>query len=321
MRLHCSLTLAVFCTFLTCLAPAAMAQFPMTMSMSGGVPASVPVISVTGASTLKPQPDTIRVIVSIQGQGKTAEEALQRLETEKKSASEKAGKLGFEAERLKFGNLTLDQMQESKRRQMEMMIAQRMSSPGKARPQIPESVTLKLEMTVEQPLNGRKTEEILKEVQLLKNKFKTADFSPKPVGLTPEEEELAEEIESMMEDYYDEPTPGNEPLFLYVAKVAENEAKAAYRDAFEQARKQGDLLAEIAGVKRGTLLHLSSNFIKNQASYSPYMSRNEDYYMLQMLNAESSEETKQYECLLASPDNATFIFSVQAQFRIEEGKE
>lgn len=302
----------------------AAAQFPVMGSAGGGTP-GYPALSAAGTDTVKRLPGVLRVVITVQGQGGNVDEALVKLNAAKDSATEKLVKLGFDKEKLRTENFSLDQSQANRRQQMERMIAQRVRQPNQAQGAvaIPESVLLRCELHAEQPLAGKTVEELLKETQAVKEKIKAADFSPKPGELSPEEEELAEEMAGMNEYYSDESAPSTDPRYIYIAAVTEEEARDAYRNAFAQAEKQADFLAQAAGVRRGRLMQLSGTLTKGQASANPYMRHNEDYYLMQMLNAEnfSPEGERQYECFALSPAAMTFTFTVQATFRFESGAE
>jgi len=111
----------------------------------------------------------------------------------------------------------------------------------------------------------------------------------------------------------------NEPQFLFVSSVTEEESQKAYAEAFEQAQKQGDFLAQAAGFKRGTLVQLSANLIKRQGGSGPHRGY-EDYYIMQMMQSQQTDmgTSAQLECIAMTPDAAEFVFVVQTVFMIEK---
>ena len=143
---------------------------PMNMP-PGNTALPYPAISVSGRSTVKSLPDTVRVIIPIQVKAKTIDEALTSLKAEQKSAIEKILKIGFKKEQVEFDNFGFDLSQENKRRQMEAMISQRMKQPGQKKTEAPESVALKCVLIAESPIAGKTAEEILKECYTLKQKI------------------------------------------------------------------------------------------------------------------------------------------------------
>ncbi|MCL2349327.1 MAG: SIMPL domain-containing protein [Planctomycetaceae bacterium] len=302
----------------------AWAQYPgfLPMNMSGNTALPYPAISVSGTSTVKSLPGTIRVIIPIQVKAKTIDEAITSLQAGQKTALEKIQKIGFKKEQVEFDNFGFDQLQENKRRQMEAMISQRMNQPGQKKPEIAESVALRCLLIAEWPIVGKTVEEILRESYTLKQKINAADFISKKGTLTPEEEELAEEMESM-NDSSGGPESSNDPQLIYIAKISEEEGQKAYTEAFEQARKQGEFLAKAANVKLGTLMQLSAGLTKNQKSLNPYSRdyQDYDYYVMQMVSQQfGGDSSKQLECIATAPGLVEFTFIVQAVFLMEGGK-
>ena len=312
---------AAVCLAIFCLTITAWAQFPMGNQPSGAVP-PYPAISASGTSTIKRLPDTIRVIIPLQAKGKTIDEAFANLKTEQQTALEKIQKIGAKQENIKFESFSIDQSQKDKQRQIEMMIAQRMPTPTSTPRQtaaVALPTTLKCMLLAEWPITGTAAEDILKESYELKQQIDAADFSPQKNELTPEEEELEEEMEAM--DYrrsYDSES-GNEPQFLFVSGVTEKESQKAYSEAFEQAQKQGEFLAQAIGFKRGTLMQLSANLIKRQGGLNPYRS-NDNYYVMQMMQSQQIDmgTSAQLECISMTPDAVEFVFVVQTVFMIEK---
>ena len=279
--------------------------------------ASSPAISAAGTSSIKRLPSTIRVIVPIQAKGKTIEDALKSLETERKTALDKIQKIGFTEENIRVEGFSFDQSQENKRRQMERMIAQRMGQAGAKKTTSTESVAIRCMLYAEWPMTGNTVEEIFKESHTLKQKILAANLIPKPEGLSPEEEELAEEMEAM--NYSGEEESSNEPRFIFVAKVSDEEGQKAYAEAFEQAQKQGALLAKAAGFKLGPLKQIAGSVTKNQETMEPYSRYNHDPYLAQMIHAQQfgNDETSQFEGIAASPDSITFTFIIHVSFGMD----
>ena len=280
--------------------------------------ASSPTISATGTSTIKCLPSTIRMIVPILAKGKTIDDALKSLETERKTVFEKVLKIGFVEENLKVENFSFDQSQENKRRQMERMVAQRMGQARMKKTITTESVAIRCMLFAEWPMTGNTIEDIFKESHTLKQKVLAANLISKPEGLSPEEEELEEEMGAMPMNYSSgEEESSNEPRFIFVAKISNEEGEKAYAEAFEQAQKQGDILAKAAGYKLGTPKQINGNITKSQGLSDPYSSRyNHDPYLSQMIQSQhfGNDVVKQFECIATSPDSITFTFIVPVSF-------
>lgn len=298
-------------------------MFFVTASLSAQHPMpdaapSQPSVSVMGTSTVKCLPETIRIIITVQAKEKTVDEALKKLNAEKTAAVEKLQKLGFTKERLTFESMTLDQTQENRQRQMEAMVAGRMRQPGAKPSASSESVAIKTLLSAEWPLKAKTLEEILKEDFELKQKIKAADLTPEKEAMTPEEEELAEEM-AMMSYGSDDSATNLEPRFLYVATISDERARAGYKEAFENAKKQAAIQTEAAGHTLGPLVMLSARVNKGQTRQNPYSHRSEDYFLMQMLHAQQygEDESKQFENLSLQPEEMSFTFVSSAIFALE----
>jgi hypothetical protein len=80
--------------------------------------------------------------------------------------------------------------------------------------------------------------------------------------LSPEEQELAEEMAEMMSDHGygsgSEAKPG-EPQFVFVARISEEDRRQAMTEAFAKAQASAARVAAAAGKELGELAHLQSN--------------------------------------------------------------
>lgn len=302
-----------------CPTTTALAQFSPGFFAGGGNDASpLATISAVGSCSVKQLPEAMQAVITVQGRAKTFDEAFEKLLSEQAATVEKLQKLGVEKERVQFEGLGVDQSQENKRRQMEAMISQRMRQAGQKPVSVPEVVTLTCKAMVEWPLAGKTPEDLLKESHAIRQKIKEADFTPKATELSLEEEELAEELGGMSFHSGDD-EDSDEPRFLYIARIPEDEVRKAYVTAFQHARKQGENLAEATGCKLGVLLKASGTMSKNTASQNPYGRHNQDYYLMQMLNSQQygSDDTRQRECLALTAEPVTFLFGIQAVFVME----
>jgi hypothetical protein len=259
----------------------------------------------------------------LQTKGKTIDEALTAMKAEQQSALDKLQKIGFAPERITFEDFGVDQAQDNNRRQMEMMVAQRIrqSNPRPAAAAA-ESVTLKCMVFAESPLTGKTVEDILKESYTLKQKVKAANIITKKT-MTPEEEELEEEMAGMV--FTGEQNFDSEPRLLYAVKLLKEESQKAYAEAFVQAQQQGDFLVAAVGAARGRLLQLSGSVNSSQRNNLRRYSSQQDYYLMNLVNDPQSmfdpvmgqmTGTNSMTGLSISPDPIEFVFRVQAAFGI-----
>ena len=281
-----------------------------------GADSASPGISVTGTHVVKRLPETFRVIVTLQAKGKTFDEALAILNNEKESALDKFQTLGVDKERIEFGNFGIDQLQENKQRQMEAMVAQRVRIQNQRKSVAAESIALKCTVSVDWPLAGTTSEEIFKESHALKQKIKVADFTAKKVALTPEEEEMMEEMAGMIH-HIEQPGSDGGPLFIYVSKISDADAQTAYAEAFAEAVKQGEALAKATGfITMGKLTSISGRLDKRQQATNRNYAYGMDYHIMQMMHGQQLgiDGKDDSECLSANPDPVDFTFIINAVF-------
>jgi uncharacterized protein YggE len=289
-------------------------------ALSGGG-AGQNTVSATGSAVIKRLPTTIRVIVPLTGKGKTIEEAMAKLKEQREAASAKVQKLKADKKDIKFSNPSVSTAQNSRQRQMEMMIAQRMSQGKKPKGlQAAESVTLGCTMTVEWPIAAKTAEEILLESYALKQKIKAAELMGKKEAeqLTPEEEEQAAEMAEVARSQGEDPQAGSEPQFLFVARITEEERKTAFAEAFAKSQKNGAELAKAAGVELGPLAGLTGQGRGSQSFGEENYGYSSGYYQRQMRMQLMGDDPEQQvnEAVAADPEAIMFSFGVNAVFKM-----
>lgn len=304
---------------------------------------TVPEVSASGTSSVNVLPEVIRVVIPLQIQAKNMDEALANLKSEKESALKKLQDIGFEKDHIQFQNVGVDREWETKRRQMEAMINQRIMQPQvmpvivpsspdgvmeyhSPEPQatvpvlIPEAPTvLKQMIFADWPVKGKTSEDLLKESSDLMQKIKAIDFQPQK-EMTPEEEELAEEMEGFMRNshYSDESEQNNEPKFVYIAKLSDEKKQAAYQEACANAKKHAQTLAQLTGFELGMLKTLSGYHHAATPRDLGY-SGNQDYQLIQMMSSQPSGHIQQLpvEGFSLTPEVVTFTISVQTAFTVD----
>ena len=160
-------------------------------------------------------------------------------------------------------------------------------------------------------------------VNALQEKIKTADLAGTKDAekLSPEQEEMLEEMEANQFDYgsNDEPKPG-EPIFIFVSRISDAEREKALAEAFQKAKAQAARLAKAAGAELGNLKSLSggSSSANNYNSYGRY--NQYAYQALQMARAEAGtddDESNDAEALGAEPGPVKINISVMAAFDLK----
>ena len=265
--------------------------------------------------------------VELVGKGKSLEEALAKLKDRREAARTQLETLKAAKEAITFSAPSLSNLASSQRQQFEQLVRQQLASRGRAVPKgltAPPSVAVGCTLTAEWPLKADQPEEWLLAVQSIQEKVEAADLSgSKEVQkLSPEEEEIAEEMATMMRDSGGDPTQLGKPVFFYVASLPDADRAKALADAFSKAKAQAAELAQAAGMRLGPLVGLSGQG-SGQRDFSEEMSM-PDYggrsnYVQQMMarQAMRADPTGQYEALATTPDALSFHFLVQAAFRLE----
>lgn len=325
--LSISITLAALTNFV-CSAPA-HAQY-------GGNESGV--VSGNGVVTISRQPETMRVTVAIQGKGGTLKDALAAVKTRTEAAKKQVVTLGankdtIKVESPKINTQQADQQQAMMQRRMQAMMMQQMNKTKKAGKKDKEAakpaepVLVATMFTAEWKLDAKTPEDLLIAVHGLQEKIKAADLAGMKDAdkLTPEQEEMLEEMEQAQQFNYngnETPKPG-EPIFIFVSRIPEAEREKAIAEAFQKAKTQASKLAKAAGTELGSLKSLSSNSKSgNTNNYNQYNSR--AWQAMQMAGLGQSEDDEadgnSTEALGAEPGPVKFLVTVTAAFDLGHKK-
>jgi len=178
------------------------------------------------------------------------------------------------------------------------------------------------------PLESQSAEELLLEAQALREKIKAADLAgtKQAEELSPEEQELAEEMAEMMMQHGEEPVPVGEPLFMYVARITEADRDRAMADAFAKAKAHAERLAGAAGVKLGPLVALSgagggSSTMTDPDMYGMFGGhdyRRQQYFRQLVQSGGAADDESNNEAVGIEPGGLKFTFMVNAMFALGE---
>lgn len=276
-----------------------------------------------GVVTLKKQPEFLRVQVELQEKGKDLQEALAKIKERRDAARKRLVALGAADKAVEFGETQVSQSTE--RQMMEMMLRDRLRGGIKKpeqKPAAPDPVYVSILLKADLPLKASNAEELLVAAQTLQEKIKAADLggAKEAKKLTPEEQELAEELAGLggRRGGSDGPQPG-EPLFVFVCKISDAEREKALAEAFQKARQDAARLARAAGAELGTLHQLSAQPVNSgEAGLSPYRFDPYEYRMLERLRtlSEDVEEIGQ-EAIGPQPGKVMLRLSVFASFTLK----
>jgi uncharacterized protein YggE len=222
-------------------------------------------VSADGTATLECQPELLRLKTDLLAKAGTLEEALEALTARKGAAREKLIELGASP-----ASISLDPPRIIERSQREAQIETMLQYQDNVDDSLKEKleslkqaspVKVAATLTVEWPLKAREGEALLLESHQITEKVHAADLAGQAEfeKLSPQEEELAEEMEEyryMMDN--DGPKPGT-PIFLFVARVNEAEQDRLMKQAFDKARAKAERLAKAAGRGLGDLQQIMSH--------------------------------------------------------------
>jgi len=323
------------CVVLLVLPAVARAQYSPweEAAMMAGSPAKETVAGV-GAVVLHRQPTAMRMYLSLPGKGKNLEEALAKLRQRRETALAELEKLKVDKDSITLGNPTAatSMSDAQRRRQFEQMVRQRMRASGAKGgkvPKLPEVVSVGMMLTAQWPLEAKDPEQLLAAAHGLQQQLKAADLAgakdKAKDALTPEEQELVEEGEAGMDATMPSSMEGQEvepgaPMFVYVAKISEEERNRAYADAFAKAKAQAAQLAQAAGAGLGPLVGLSGQGGGSSEVENPYeggMSSSYRYVLARQRNA-AGQDQKENESVASDSGSITFRFHVRAIFALEK---
>ncbi len=316
------LVVSILSMLVVCFPAAAAAQFSefgMAMMDSGSGEA---MIAGSGAVILQRPATAFRMYVELVGKGKTAEEAVAKLKDRRAAALAQLEKLKAAKESIIVGTPAFSTMQADRQRQMAQMISQRVRAGGRvaAKPlKLPETIVVVSTLTVEWPLPATSPEAALVAAKALEDKLKAADLggSKDAEKLSPEEQELNEEMASEMSGSSDEqPQPGT-PQFCYVARISPQDREKAMAEAFQKARADALRLAKAAGVELGPLKGVfggsTGRSDMGEGYYGSYGPR-AALQQLMALRAAGAPDADEDESLSPQPNALGFHFQVRASF-------
>ncbi|MHC4398167.1 MAG: SIMPL domain-containing protein [Planctomycetota bacterium] len=286
-------------------------------------------ITGTGTATLERAPGAVRVHVEIFGRGKTLEEALVSLKDRREAARMQLESLGADRGSVNFGPPSLSNPETEQKRRFEAMVMQRMRATGRKTPkglQVPKSFTVSSRLSADWPLAAESPEKLLLATHSLTEKIKAADLAraKKAKALSPEEEELAEEMAEMMSSRGEEQIEPGTPVFSYVARITDQDRDKAMAEAFQKAKANAERLARAARTGLGPLVGVSgggggaSRFQQPGFGYD-YELYEYQQYIERLTGHERSTDMEDGLCATTTSPDASlkFTFHVTALFRME----
>ncbi len=237
-----------------CALPAARAQY-----------AEGPTVGGIGSVTIELPAQLLRMQIDLSAKHKVAAEALSKLKTIKEAAARKLEELGAIKESARFTDPVLNLAGAAGDAEMQHMVWMRTrgkqpdESKLKAMP-----ITASVHLTAEWPLKGETPEERLLAAHELREKITAAELAGAKEPLTPEEEEMQDEMENSGGS--SAPQAGT-PSFVFVAKISEEDQDKALAEAFDKARKHAERVAKAAGMPLGKIHGLSGSLAPAETEY------------------------------------------------------
>ena len=254
----------------------------------------------------------------------TVEKALEQLKDRREAAVQQLEALGAAKDAVKVQPPVLATGKTSQQQRMGQMIKM-LKAQGRRVPKGLEKappVTITANITAEWPLEATSPDEAITLVKKLQDKVEAADLAgtKEAKKLTPEEEELNEEMKDMMDSMSyggDEEVKPGEPTFFFVATLSPEAQEKAMADAFAQAKENAEKLAKAAGIGVGPLASLTA-----AVSQSDEPSAMSEYYgggyssrmMMARQMSQGDSDDPRTQALSPSPTTARFRVMVVATF-------
>jgi uncharacterized protein YggE len=280
-----------------------------------------PQVNSEGLVTLKRQPEVLRLQIELLAKGQDLKEALSKLKARREAARAKLLEFGANEKSIEFSESRLSSGKSDQRRQMEMMIRRRLEKKPKEEGEKAkaEPITVGCTLTAEWPIKTQDADELLIFSHELEEKVKAADLGGRKdlAAKTPEEEEMDEETKQEMSSYSGEegPQPG-EPIFMFVARIPDDQRDKAMAEAFQKAKANAARLAKAAGAELGSLRSLST---RQQPDYQRMNRYNRAYgsYAYELMQRYSPEDTTVDEAIGMEPGPVAFKIVVDASFLLK----
>lgn len=284
-------------------------------------------VSGIGTAELKRAPEFMRLKIVITTKGKDLNEALAALKDRVAAAKTQVAALGADKASITTDEPQLATENNDRRRQMELMMAQRMRGgrrPAGKKEETKPPVSVSTTLSAQWPLKGSKGEQLLVAATALQDKIKAVDLAgtKEQNKLSPEEQELADELageQMAMFSGDDTPKPG-EPVFMFVALVSTAERDALLADGFKKAKERAGQLAKAAGAELGSLRTLNDNEVDasdEMMMNGMYGGGGAAYRMMQMMRGARGPQGDLSEAIGMQPNQVVIRVMVTASFDLK----
>jgi uncharacterized protein YggE len=226
-------------------------------------------VSASGYASAPQKPEILRMTVTVSAQGTDIRDALAKLKAKRDDITANLLATGADKDSIKFSDLAEGNGENltPQQRMMRQMMAARNQQPASTQPS---GVTISSNLTAQWPLSEGSPDDALAAAAGLEDKIKAAMPTGKTAAnKTPEEEEVAEEMAAQQAAAGQ--TKADEPQFVFVHRLTEDERAKLLAQAFADAQTQSRRLASAAGKQLGDVTHISTSAGKPENPYSAYV--------------------------------------------------
>lgn len=290
---------------------------------SGILGAEAGTVSGYGTVVIEKTPAVMRMQIDLLSKASSLKEALAGLKDRIEASRAQLAAFGVDKASIKLGEPRLSASKSDRQQQMEALLAERMRSLNGGSAQKKTSattpVTVSVQLTAEWKLKAKTIEELLLTTQPLQNKIKDADLGGLKAAsqLSPEEQEIMEEMGEMSMYGNDGEAKPGEPVFSYASPISQEEEDKALGEAFQKARSQAARLAKAAGHELGKLSSISSD-AGPVGQESEYGYSSAYYSVARRLQAAENSDNSQAEGVSILPGPVKYQVTVTASFVLKE---
>jgi len=279
----------------------------------------------SGVTIIQRKPELLRLQIELSAKGKTLKEALAKLKATREAAEAKLAKLEVPASEVKVSDPHINTAMSAQKRQMEMMVRQRMRQGGRKSAKAPaKQINVSSTLTAEWKLKPAEPEQMLINAYAIQEAVRAADLSG---GAAEDDaaadEESAEEMAEMVGMYEDpnQPKPG-EPFFMYVSKISKDDQSKAMAEAYAKARASAEQLTNATGAKLGALRGLSAQASPELAGreFAGFFGQHDPsrQYLMQLIASQSlTADDRLGEAIGSQPEEVRLPVHVTATFDLK----
>jgi uncharacterized protein YggE len=290
----------------------------------GGLPgAEAGTVTGNGKVVIEKTPAVMRIQVDLLSKAGSLKEALAGLKDRIEASRAQLAAFGVDQTSVKLGQPKLSAGKSDRQQQMERLLAERMRSLNRGRTETREAasspVTVSVQLTAEWKLKAKTIEELLLVTQPLQKKVKDADVGGLKAAsqLSPEQQEIMEEMGEMARYGDDGESKPGEPVFSYATSISKEEEDKALEEAFQKARTQAARLAKAAGHELGKLSSISSA-AGSAGQENEYGYGGAYYAAARRLQAAENSGDGQAEAVSVLPGMVKYEVTVAAGFELKE---